>query len=82
MVSASNARVSDKPISMAFLKFVIKVFSALESAVVKQKGIPAFSMAPAFVGASSQCFMSAKETARASLGSSTSIAVGKFNPII
>ena len=77
-VSASIAAFSDKPFSMAFLTLAKNDLASLKSALVKQKGMPAFSIAPGLVGASSQCFMSCNETSLASAGSSTSIATGKF----
>ena len=82
VVSASKALVSDKPLSIAFLRLVMNAAGARRSAVVRQKGIPAFSNAAGFVGASSQCFMSETETNLASFGSSTSIAIGKFRDTI
>src|SRR5436190_23778981 len=75
-VKASIAFVSLKPYSIALRRLAQKVAVLLRSDVVKQQGIPAFSNAAAFVGASSHCFISSKETNRASLGSSTSIACG------
>ena len=74
LVKASNALVSVSPISNDFRRLVINCLGSLRSAVVKQKGIFAFSKAPGFEGASSQCFISARDTALASFGSSTSIA--------
>ena len=82
VVSASNAFASDKPLSIAFLRLVMNVAGERRSAVVKQKGIPAFSNAAGLVGASSQCFISDTDTNLASLGSSTSMAIGKFNGTI
>ena len=76
VVSASSAFVSESPFSIAFLRLPMKADGLRRSAVVRQNFIPAFSTAAALVGASSQCFMSASDTNLASLGSSTSMAMG------
>ena len=82
LVIASKAFVSERPYCTAFLRFAKNCLLSFISAVVIENGIPAFSKAAGLVGANSQCFISAKETKRASLGSSTSSAAGKSTPII
>ena len=81
-VNASSALLSESPFSMALRRLDMNAEGERRSAVVRQKGILAFSKAAALVGASSQCFMSASETNLASLGSSTSMAMGKFKGTI
>ena len=81
-VSASRALVSESPYSIAFLRLARNALLSLRSAVVRQKGIPAFSNAAGLAGASSQFLRSARDTNLASLGSSTSIACGKFRGTI
>ena len=78
-VSASKALLSLRPYSRAFLRFAKNCLVSFKSAAVIQKLIPAFSNAAGLVGAISQFFKSASDTNRASLGSSTSIACGKFS---
>ena len=77
-VSASKAFVSVRPYSRAFLRLAKNCLVSFKSAAVMQKLMPAFSNAAGFVGAISQFFKSASDTNLASLGSSTSIACGKF----
>ena len=77
LVKASKAFDSDKPKRIAFLRLAKNVLLSLKSALLILKETFAFSKAAKLVGANSQCFISVKETKRASLGSSTSMASGK-----
>ena len=76
-VKASNAFCSLKPYCIALRRFGIKLLTSFNPFAVNAKVNPAFSKLDGFVGANSQCFMSAMFTKRASVGSSKSIACGK-----
>ena len=75
-VRADKANFSVKPISMALRRFTMKSPLDFKFELVKAKLIPAFERIEAFEEAISQCFISAKDTTRSSLGSSTSGVTG------
>ena len=77
-VNASNAFFSLKPACIALRIFVKKLLLSFKPLAVIAKLILAFSNAAALPAAISQCFKLAREINLASVGSSTSIACGKF----
>ena len=77
VVNASKAFCSLKPYWIALRTFARKLVTSFNPWVVSAKVNPAFSKVAGFVGANSQCFISATFTKRASVGSSKSIATGK-----